>query len=146
VQLRKFSAYLSLYTALTGCFLLGAWFIWRSFNTLTYFLAERKLNASEITQSVVGRQSGFIAMAWIIIAGVVLLILIVFAESYFTTGITKGNLYKRMARILGLLLILIFIIDLTALSLKGWAANWLYWCIMAAELGGGGILASQAQK
>lgn len=139
--MKKIPAYLSIYPALFGCFMIGAWFVWRSFDTLTYILAERKLGAVETAQSVVGRQSSLIAMGWTVLVSLILLIVLMYAESAFRKGAARGNLPQRIAGIYGPMVILIFLVDLVALINRGWVGTWVYWLILFLELSvGAGML------
>jgi hypothetical protein len=63
------------------------------------------------------------------------LVFMIIVEQYIMTGINKGNLLKRIARITGLVLLAIFVVDLIMFWLQGiGSANWLRWLILAAEL------------
>ncbi|MBN2549681.1 MAG: hypothetical protein JXB15_11015 [Anaerolineales bacterium] len=135
--MKKISAYLSIYLALFGCFVIGAWFVWRSFDTLTYLLAERKIEAIETAQSEVGRQSSLIAMGWTVFVSLILLIVLMYAESAFRKGTARGNLLQRIAGIYGPIILLIFLVDLVALNIRGWVGTWVYWLVLVLELGAG---------
>lgn len=138
--MKKIPAYLSAYLALIGFFVLGAWFIWRGMDALSYILAERILNTTELFQTAVGRQSSFIVMGWAVTIGLLLLITLIFAEAYFRNGVAKGNLPKRIAILIAPELVLIFAADLIGLASRGWIGTWIYWLVMVTELAAGGLL------
>jgi len=63
------------------------------------------------------------------------LVFMIIVEQYILTGIKKGNLLKRIARVTGLVLLAIFAVDLIQVWLQGIGSNsWLRWLILAAEL------------
>ena len=63
------------------------------------------------------------------------LVFMIIVEQYILTGIKKGNLLKRIARVTGLVLLAIFAVDLSEVWLQGiGSGNWLRWLILAAEL------------
>lgn len=74
-----------------------------------------------------------VGLAWLVFTVVV--------EEHYRRGIKKGDLLKRLARVTGLLLVCIFIVDLIMVWLQGIStSDWLRWLILAAELGIGTAL------
>jgi hypothetical protein len=63
------------------------------------------------------------------------LVFMIIVEQYILTGIKKGNLLKRIARVTGLVLLAIFAVDLIQVWLQGiGSSNWLRWLILTVEL------------
>jgi hypothetical protein len=70
-----------------------------------------------------------------LIIGLAWLVFMIIVEQYIMTGLKKGNLLKRIARVTGLVLLAIFAVDLSQTWLQGISSgNWLRWLILAAEL------------
>jgi hypothetical protein len=71
----------------------------------------------------------------------------VITQKYYSVGARKGNLFKRFARITGLLFLCLFIVDSILFYLQGFDANkWLRWLIISAELVVGLILFLYGRK
>jgi len=88
----------------------------------------------------------FADKAFAILLGISWLVFMIATEAYFRAGVSKGDLLKRSARVTGLVLLCIFIVDLILFWIQnGGNANWLRWLILAAELGIGIILVVSAK-
>ncbi len=88
----------------------------------------------------------FLDKAFIIILGLTWLALMVIIEEYFRNGVQKGDLFKRIARMTGPILLCIFVVDLLMFWLEGVrAGNWIRWLILAGELGIGLALLAYAK-
>ena len=68
-------------------------------------------------------------------------------EDYFRKGIDTTDLWKRGAKVTGLVLLCLFIVDLALFWLQGApSTQWVRWLVLAAELGFGLILVVSANK
>jgi hypothetical protein len=84
----------------------------------------------------------FITQFSSLIAGLILFILIIVIEEYFRDGAGKGDLIRRIVRVMGLLLLLIAAIDLITIVMLGVAiVGWIRLAIGIVELLVGGVLA-----
>ena len=71
----------------------------------------------------------------------------IITQKYYSFGARQGNLSKRFARITGLLLLCIFLVDSIFFYVHGFDANnWLRWLIISAELVLGVILILYGRK
>ena len=74
-------------------------------------------------------------VAWIIL-GLGWLALMIIGEEYYRRGVQAGDLFRRIARITGPLVLAVFVADLILLVLQGiGSATLLRWLVLAAELG-----------
>jgi len=70
-----------------------------------------------------------------LVIGLGWLVFMIVVEQYIMTGIKKGNLLLRIARVTGPVLLAIFVVDLVEIWLQGiGSGSWLRWLILAAEL------------
>ena len=70
-----------------------------------------------------------------LVIGLGWLVFMIVVEQYIMTGIKKGNLLLRIARVTGPVLLAIFVVDLVGIWLQGiGSGSWLRWLILAAEL------------
>jgi hypothetical protein len=134
------------YIAWILSFLLSVWLIWRSLGVVSYAAARSYLSASEMSQWQIGKQGIFLEELWVIITGIGVVISMYFTEAYFRNGVSQGNLWKRMGKVFGLLIILIFLVDGLTLGLGGVDFSWLYMGILALELGAGFVLIEYARS
>jgi len=81
------------------------------------------------------RWANVIEKFYTLLVGLGWLVFMIVVEQYILAGIKKGNLLKRIARVTGLVLLAIFVVDLISFWLQGiGSAIWLRWLILAAEL------------
>jgi hypothetical protein len=74
-------------------------------------------------------------------AGLAWLVVVILTESYFRRGAQSGRMLSRFARVLGALLLLLFVVDAILLSVQGWGAGtWFRLLILVAELALGVVL------
>jgi hypothetical protein len=74
----------------------------------------------------------------VVILGLGWLVFMIFVEEYFRTGVSRGELLKRFARITAPVLLSLFVVDLILSRLQGIdSGNWLQWLALAVELGAG---------
>ena len=79
--------------------------------------------------------------AFVLILGLAWLALMVFVEHHYRTSAFTGELLQRFARVTGILLIGVFVVDLILVWVHGVENNgWLRWLILAAELGIAAVL------
>ncbi|MGC9522212.1 MAG: hypothetical protein ACP5HG_10095 [Anaerolineae bacterium] len=72
---------------------------------------------------------------YVIGAGLAWLALMILSELYFRNGVRRGRLFPRFARILGIELLLLFIVDFTLFALQGMGLEvWSRWLILGVEL------------
>lgn len=84
---------------------------------------------------------------FVILLGIGWLTFMIITQEYYSSGIKKGDLAKRFARITGPLLLCIFFVDSILFWIQGYAANnWLRLLIIIAELVVGLILVIYARK
>lgn len=79
--------------------------------------------------------------AFTLIIGLGWLVFMIVVEHYLMTGVKKGDLLKRFARVTGPVLLATFVVDLLQAWLQGiGGGDWLRWLILAAEVGIGTAL------
>jgi uncharacterized membrane protein len=84
---------------------------------------------------------------YLLVLGIAWVAFMIFSQKYYSKGTRKGNLFKRFARITGLLFLCIFIVDFTFFYLQGFDANnWVRWLIISTELVLGLILILYGRK
>jgi hypothetical protein len=111
--------------------LLGFWCAFLSRNVLFAILALFSKKESWSYQHWVV----VIDRVYIIVIGLAWLVFIILVEQYILAGLKKGNLLKRCARVTGLVLLAIFVVDLALLWLQGTGSySWSRWLILSAEL------------
>jgi len=80
--------------------------------------------------------------AYFAIGGLVLLIFVFFIDGYLKDGLPKRDVFRRFARIVGILLLILFPLDLlTALLQRSILGRFSIGVMMLELLGGGGLLA-----
>ncbi|MBN1250184.1 MAG: hypothetical protein JXC32_21145 [Anaerolineae bacterium] len=110
---------------------LGIWVLLLSRNAV---LSVFSMLDTEATTAREGRRTT-LDRFYIIGAGLAWLALMVLSEFYFRNGLRRGQLLQRFARILGIELLLLFIIDAVLLLVIGVSATtWLRWLILGGEL------------
>jgi hypothetical protein len=75
---------------------------------------------------------------FVLILGFGWLIFMIFVEEYFRSGVSKGNLPKRIVGVTWPVLLAAFLVDLVLLWIQGFGSgSWLHWLVLAVELGAG---------
>lgn len=70
-----------------------------------------------------------------LLVGLAWLVFMIVVQHYIIGGLKKGNLLKRIARVTGLVLLALFVVDLALFWLQGiGGSNWSRWLILAGEL------------
>ncbi len=88
--------------------------------------------AAESTRNVY--QAGFFDKAYVVLAGLLWVIVMVAVEHYFRQGVPRRQLASRFARVAGLALLLVLVADLGLLALQGGSGSGLRWLMVAGEL------------
>lgn len=132
--MKRIINYLISYIAWIIDLALGAWVIFLArTDILGLFALRYKPGMWEYEQLVT-----FLDKVFILLLGICWLAFMIFVEEYFRGGIHKGNLFTRIAKLNGTVLLVIFCIDLVLFWLQGIGTeNWLRWLILACELGFG---------
>jgi hypothetical protein len=111
---------------------IALWFLLLARNDLTSFLA-LFYKEGNLTY---GHMVEFIDKLFTIILGLGWLALMIIGEEYYRRGVQVGDLFKRIARITGPLVLAVFIADLILFALQGFGSGTLMrWLILAVELG-----------
>jgi hypothetical protein len=72
---------------------------------------------------------------YLLLLGIAWVAFMIFSQKYYSVGVRKGNLFKRFARITGLLFLCLFMVDSTFFYLQGFDSdNWVRWLIISVEL------------
>jgi hypothetical protein len=83
----------------------------------------------------------FADKAFVFILGLGWLIFMIVSEHYYRSSALKAELPQRFARVTGILLLSLFVVDLILFWVQGvGSGSWLRWLILAAELGIGTAL------
>jgi hypothetical protein len=83
----------------------------------------------------------FADKAFVFILGLGWLIFMIVSEQYYRSSALKAELLQRFARVTGMLLLCLFVVDLILFWVQGvGSSSWLRWLILAAELGIGTVL------
>ena len=114
--------------------------LWLFLISRTVFLDVLALSYKEGSW-VYSRRVDLADKAFVLILGLAWLIFMIFVEHYYRTSVFTGELPRRFAKVTGLLLLSVFVVDLILFWVQG-AGNgsWLRWLILAAELGLGTAL------
>ena len=131
IKVLKFSLAYVLWVADLG---LGLWLLFISRNAFLDILA-LSYKPGNLTY---GHQVDFADKMFVITLGIGWLGLMIGIEHYYRTSALTGELLQRFARVTGLLLLCVFVVDLILVWVQGVGNNtWLRWLILAAELGAG---------
>src|SRR5690349_7932981 len=83
----------------------------------------------------------FIDKMYVVLLGLVWLVFMIVLEQSFRTSALSDKLPRLIARVTGVLLLSIFVVDLILLGIQGVeSGSWLRWLVLAAELGIGILL------
>ncbi len=111
--------------------LLGIWFLLLSRNAVLGVFAA--LVGHETLTHL--HQIRALERFYLIGMGLAWLAMVIAAEVYFQNGVQRGQLFERFARLLGVVVLLIFVADATLLIVQGLgAADWSRWLILGVEL------------
>lgn len=124
------------YLAWILAFLLFLWFFIVSRETISSLA---HVSMGQTLQQI--KMQEFINRMYTFLAGLAWLVVMITTESYFRTGVKKGDLARRITRFLGVEMALIFLADFVLAILIGFnvlsAARWV---IMIVELAAAGLL------
>lgn len=85
-----------------------------------------------------GWQTSFYDKMYSITIGLLWLALMIVTERYFRRGVQQGDLIRRVAKVVGPELLLVFVADLGLLVMQGvGSASWLRWVVLGGEVVGG---------
>ena len=128
---RRWVDYIPAYLAWAVVAALGVWFMLISRNS---FLGV--LSAVYVRDSIQRAwQVRFLDKVYFIAVGLLWTIVVVITEAYFRRGAGRPDLGQRIAKVLGIELLLIFGADVVLLILQGFNVNvWQRWLIMVGEL------------
>jgi hypothetical protein len=142
VQKRRWIRYPLVYAMWLAILLLGIWFLLISRDALLGLIDV--LMADETT-SHTWRLISF-ERFYLVGAGLVWLVVMVFSELYLRRGVARGKLVPRFARIFGVVMLLVFVSDAVIFALQGLTGGWLRWLILAVELALGVICVREGRK
>jgi hypothetical protein len=127
-NLKKLLSYALAYVMWLASFLLWVLFLFRSREAISGLLIRFYLNGAFQRQKVFQSFNQF----YFYLGGLVWLVLMIVVEQYFRDGVKKGSLIRRISKIIGPELLLLFVADL----LRKVSATFtvLDWVILAAEL------------
>lgn len=108
--------------------LLGIWILIVGRNDLSEWLSRYYIQDS-FQRS---KEAQFFNQAYFFVAGLILFILTIVVEEYFKHGARKGQLGKRIAKVMGFELLALFAASLVSAYLVGFSP--LVWVILGAEL------------
>ncbi len=81
------------------------------------------------------KQAQFADRAFLFITGLIWVVIMILVENYFRKGVRAGDLWKRIGRVIGPQVLLIFVVDLTkALLIDPVPVPWFRWPLLAGEL------------
>jgi hypothetical protein len=128
---RRWVDYIPAYLAWAVVAALGVWFMLISRNS---FLGV--LSAVYVKDSIQRAwQVRFLDKVYFIAVGLLWTIVVVITEAYFRRGAGRPDLGQRIAKVVGIELLLIFGADVVLLILQGFNVNvWQRWLIVISEL------------
>jgi hypothetical protein len=142
MKIKTWGGYAVAYLAWIIFLALGVWFAMiarQDFQGLltTYYVED---------SIVRGWQVNFLDKVFLLVIGFAWLVLMIVTEGYFKRGLERKlpdwpqDLAKRIARVLGPEILLIFLADLTLFNLQGFADQpWSRWLVFALEIIFGGV-------
>ena len=74
---------------------------------------------------------------YLFFAAIALIVVIVFLEHYYRTGFQKGRLLVRVARVVGIELLILTVLHVIPQLVLGWYGGWLQRLVILAEGAGG---------
>jgi hypothetical protein len=142
MQKRRWMGYPLVYAMWLAILLLGVWFLLTSRDALLGLVD--MLDVNETTSHAWRLIS--MERFYLVGAGMVWLVVMVFSEAYLRRGVARGRLVSRFARIFGVVVLLTFVADVTLFALQGFQGGWLRWLIPAAELALGVVCVREGRK
>lgn len=130
-KLQQWSGYLLAYTMWIVSFLL-----WLGFMLLGRDALLGVLGLYYIGESFQRRfQAQLVDRVFVFGTGLIWVILMILVENYFRTGVKKGDLGRRVGRVLGPQVLLIFLADaVKAIWVDPIPLPWIRWVLLAVEL------------
>lgn len=132
LNFKTIAKYAVAYTTWVTSFLLWVWFMFLARNAITsllalYYYQEKWQRGKEIQA---------ISQGWLFLSGLVWLILMIFVENYMRVGVKKHDFDRRIGKVLGPEIVLIFIADLALAFAVGLdKLPMLRWLVLLVELG-----------
>ena len=112
--------------------LLAAWLLWISRWALFAFVTPVIMDP---THYLFPKIVDVMDAVYLLLLGIAWVAFMIYSQKYYAFGARKGNLFKRFARMTGLLLLCIFIVDSAFFYLQGFDTDdWLRLLIISAEL------------
>ncbi len=142
MQKRRWMGYLLVYVMWLAILLLGIWFLLISRDALLG-LADA-LMVDETTAHTWRLIS--LERFYLVGTGVVWLAVMVFSEAYLRRGVVRGQLVPRFSRIFGVVILLVFVADVTLFALQGLQGGWLRWIIPVVEIALGVVCVREGRK
>jgi len=134
---RSWPRYVAAYLVWVVLLVLGLWLVFLSREGFLAALTVFYVRGSTWR----GWQVGFYDKAYTIGAGSLWLVFMVVTEEYLRTGVERRDLLRRVARVAGAELLLLFVADLSLLLLQGVGMrNWLRWLIIGSQIAVGAVL------
>ena len=135
---QRWFRYLSAYFFWALSLALAAWLLILTRNTVPSWVASAILdNPAHASQL-----AAIFDKVLILLGCIGWLVLLIVIEQYFRKGVTRGNLWGRIERVIGILLILIFLVDSAQMIRNKFTFTfWASWLILIVELGlGAGLI------
>lgn len=142
LQERRWILYPLVYAMWLAILLLGIWFLLISRDALLGLIDALMVDEST---SHAWRLISF-ERFYMFGAGLIWLVVMVFSELYLRRGVARGELVPRFARIFGVLVLLVFVVDAIIFAMQGLPGGWLRWLILAVELALGVICVREGRK
>ncbi|MBN1304935.1 MAG: hypothetical protein JXA13_10910 [Anaerolineales bacterium] len=142
--MRKISKKILAYSMWVVDLLLAAWLLIISRWALVAFVTPIIIDP---THFLFPKRAEVMDAVYLLLLGIGWVAFMIFSQKYYSVGARKGNLFKRFARITGLLFLCIFIVDSTFFYLQGFTTDsWVRWLIIFVELVLGIILILYGRK
>lgn len=128
---KRWFGYISAYVFWAISVALALWFLIQVRETLPAWIAGSIMKDPLRAR----RLATIINQLLVLVGGAGLLVFLLIIEQYFRKGVLKGNLWGRIARVCGILLVLIFLIDGSQLMLNKISLTfWSSWLMVLVEL------------
>ena len=131
---RTWPSYVLVYVMWVVTLALGIWVLLVSRDAIIGVASSIFVEASSARRWRISAVEKYFALG----AGFVWLALMVFTELYFRNGVDRGQLIPRIARVLGLELIALFLFDAILFITQGLPSDaWVRWLLLVVELAAG---------
>ena len=128
---KRWFGYISAYFFWAVSLALLTWFLILARNTLPAWVEVAISNNPTLARQL----AVILDKVLILVGGIGWLVFLIVIEQYFRKGIARGKLWVRIARVLGILLILIFLVDGSQVLLSQILITmWTNWLILLLEL------------